>query len=219
MGKRRIGEAVQVKQLTLIWFDPLLNDAQDLGAQRYIQDVQYHLKGYGLTFAPCADPDAVYRQVAALATKSSVKGLSPLVLLNANFAQNCMVAQYLRVVAPGACIVLRTPNYTEQTLMRALQSGADGYFSGEVSPHFLSTLLFSRMRSGTCNAVSPEHVEAKAQPPHGWSLVEQAWAIVSPEGTYIRLTSTERAFLMALSNQPEMSAAHRVLGISGQRDR
>ncbi|HCN72532.1 MAG TPA: hypothetical protein DIS96_12775 [Pusillimonas sp.] len=211
MGKLLTGGVVLVKQLKLIWFDPLLGEVEDGPSQYLVQAVRHHLEDYGLAFVRCTDMDAVYQEAFMSAAVPGVRGMRALVLLNGVFAQNCAVAHYLRAVAPGVCIVVRTPDYNEQTLMHALQSGIDGYFSGQVAPHFLSTLLFSRMRGAGLGLPSLMHIEPKPMPDHGWCFAEQSWAMVSPDGKKIRLTSSERAFLLALVRQPEMYASHEVL--------
>jgi DNA-binding response OmpR family regulator len=202
---------VRAKQLKLIWFDPLLSDDESEGSQSLVQAVRYHLENYGLAFAHCADMDSVYQEAMVSIAASKMQDVRALVLLNADFAQNCAVAHYLRAVAPGVCLVARTPDYKEQTLMHALQSGVDAYFSGTVSPYFLSTLLFSRMRAAGLALPSLTQAEARPMPDYGWCFAEQAWAIVSPDGKRVRLTSSERGFILTIVQQPDMSASHDVL--------
>ncbi|MCE7058393.1 hypothetical protein LZF95_27215, partial [Algoriphagus sp. AGSA1] len=109
----------------MIWFDPLLKDDESEGSQSLVQAVRYQLENYGLAFAHCVDMDSVYHEAMVSIAASKIQDVRALVLLNADFAQNCAVAHYLRAVAPGVCIVARTPDYKEQTLMHALQSGVD----------------------------------------------------------------------------------------------
>lgn len=202
---------MQLKQLRLIWFDPLLGEGEGSQADNFAQSVRHHLDDYGLVFLPCVNTDEVYQQAMASVSARADHGVPALVLLNADFMQNCAVSHYLRAAAPGVCIILRTPDYKEQTLMRALQSGADGYFSGRVSAHFLSSLVFSRMRSGANYLPAAAQSNVSALPEHGWCFAEQAWVMVSPDGLRVRLTSSERALFLALTNQPQMCASHNIL--------
>ncbi|MBC7203632.1 MAG: winged helix-turn-helix domain-containing protein [Pusillimonas sp.] len=205
------GEEVQVKQLKVIWFDPWLNDVEAADSQRLVQAVRDHLEDYGLVFVVCTDTDAVYREASDQVTAPAGHGAGALVVLNADFARNCAVTHYLRAAVPGVCIVVRVPNYHEQTLMHALQSGADSYFCSPASPRFLSTLLFSRLRGGGLSLPPVNLLESGLVPDQAWCFAEQSWAVVGPDGTRVRLTSSERAFLLALTGQPEMCASHEVL--------
>ena len=90
--------------------------------------------------------------------------------------------------------------------IRLLQSGADNYFRHNTSSELLTAMLLRLMsRSG---ASTPELASHFAAQEKAWALQEQGWKLISPEGTAIQLTTTERAFLKVLLGNPEHRATH-----------
>jgi len=138
-------------------------------------------------------------------------GAPVLVVLNGPLIDNCSIALYMRTLHPQIRIMALVESFDEMSLIRVLQSGADGYCLNTASTRLLAVNLFVLLRR-----YSPAHAAAYFDPaarPEGsdnrkWALRDQAWILASPSGESVPLTTVERAFMLALFGAPDLRATH-----------
>src|SRR5690606_32448602 len=117
----------------------------------------------------------------------------PAVILAGTLLENCSATTYLRALHPSLGIVAMAAPAQDAEAIRLLQSGVDHHFAHNASNELLAAILFRLLaRSDISPATSPETVSAASV--GGWSLQDQSWKLISPEGVAITLTTGERAF-------------------------
>jgi len=157
------------------------------------------------------------RDLYKLASEHLKPDAPAMVLLSREHEENCTAATYLRTLYPNVGIVVIADSKNDETLAQILQSGADYYCLRDSATPLLVAILFRLLwRMGDAakplaRPASAPAVQLPKQAEHAWSLQEQAWVLVSPEGVNIPLTTGERAFLTALLAAPEKRATHQQL--------
>ena len=108
------------------------------------------------------------------------------------------IARHLRHLRQrgGAGVVMLTGRASTEDQVRGLDGGADAYLSKPVGMDVLAATLRSVLRR-----VAPD-VQAIAPAPvmSGWCLQQQGWQLVSPTGSRVVLSSSERLLLTLLAN-------------------
>lgn len=128
-----------------------------------------------------------------------------LVLLDGDLRTNCDNAQLVTTLYPACGVIALLDDMHEDSLIMALQSGADACCLRHASVALLSSVLYSLLRRR--KGVGPM-VGAPAQAAEPWYLVQQAWMLEGPQGCALPLTTAERAFLLHLTKQPDMRASY-----------
>lgn len=147
---------------------------------------------------------------------SSAEPIPPVVVLAGTLLENCSATTYLRTLHPSMGIVAMVGPEQDAEIIRLLQSGVDNYFAHNASNELLAAILFRLLARPD---VEPAYTEpAPSAGANGWSLQDQAWKLVSPEGVAITLTTGERAFLAVLFRAPDRRATHRQLADAVNQD-
>lgn len=175
-------------------------------ARRECSNRAAELQSHGFEVLCCIDMPELYRVAQARLSPDHLA----VVVLAGSHDENCSAAASLRALHSGAGIVALVEPDSETAVIQAMQVGADN-----CCPHTGSTRLLASMllrlfyRAGKVQSPS---VQPSAYPQPGiWSMQEQAWVLVSPQGIRMRLTTGERAFLTALLATPELRATHKQL--------
>lgn len=125
-------------------------------------------------------------------------------VLCSGMAENAALAHLLRTEQPQMGILAMLPDLEEETQLMALQSGIDAWFTPATSQRLMMATVFSLLRRmGSVVPCDPGIDQSRR-----WSLREHAWKLRSPEGDEFTLTTTERAFLLALASSEGRSATH-----------
>lgn len=196
----------------MIWFDPTAVSTQQSGSGQF-PEARERLSAYGFDVVCCQTPNQVGDALAASQHDDHLPPNRMVILLGA-FPENCTVAQYVRGVAPQAGIVALVPNYQEDTQLFAYQAGIDAFLVPQAAVTLFSAVVFSVVRRlapgvGVAAAMAPESAATASD--QAWRFAEHAWALISPQGKRVPLTTTERAFLLTLTGQPERCASHEEL--------
>lgn len=162
------------------------------------------LQAHGLPVRRYPDMAGLYR-----ATDESLLAYAAVAVILAGLPeQNATMAVNLRASHPQVFMVALADTTIESQVIQLLHNGADAYCPQEASSALLAAIVFRLLaRAAT---VAPQPLES-SQPASAWSLQEQGWVLVSPEGKRISLTTGERAFITALLASPEKSARHGAL--------
>lgn len=161
-----------------------------------------HLQAQGFRVLSCNNVLALYRLAQA---NLALNALACAVLSGAH-ADNCAAANYLRTLYPALGIVAVADLASHLEPVQVLQSGADSIFPLNAEAPLLPAILFRllwRMSQSSGMAAPP----ARSAAPR-WSLQDQAWVIVSPDGERVPLTTGERAFLSILMGATGARATH-----------
>src|SRR5690606_8943342 len=155
------------------------------------------LQAQGFQVLRCTDVLALHQHILTSASTHA----PPVAILSGTLAENCAAATYLRTLHASAGIIAIVDPAQEVDSIRLLQSGVDNCFARDASTALLGAILFRLMaRAGAAPEAAP--TPAASGPSGVWSLQEQAWVLVSPDGVRIALTTGERAFLAALLSAP-----------------
>ncbi|MDS1140330.1 helix-turn-helix domain-containing protein [Pusillimonas sp. SM2304] len=187
--------------LSVSFFAPKANAALTAVRNKTIAGLQ----AQGFQVLRCTDVLALHQYILTSASTHA----PPVAILSGTLTENCAAATYLRTLHAGAGIVAIVDPAPETDAILSLQSGVDNCFARNASPALLGAILFRLM----ARAGAVPDADASAAPASGgiWSLEEQSWVLVSPDGVRIALTTGERAFLTALLNAPDLRATHRQL--------
>lgn len=184
----------------VLLFDPALPPKGDSHA------LLLSLQTHGFETTQCSSVLQVIQQMRQTAHTVAQPSL---MLLTADADENCTVANYVRTLYPDLGIVAVSDNNDDKSLIRLLQSGVDNICSRQASDALVAATLFrilARMgQSGDTKPVS------QATPGEFWTLSDQDWVLISPEGHRIPLTTGERAFIVTLLNAPDLRASHNEL--------
>src|SRR5690606_198412 len=140
----------------------------------------------------------------------------PAVILAGTLAENCSATTYLRTMYPSMGIVATVTPGQDAEAIRLLQSGVDNYFAHDASNELLAAILFRLLSRADAGPSVPESTFAAAA--GSWTLQDQAWTLISPDGIAITLTTGERAFLTVLFRTPDRRATHRQLADAVNQD-
>lgn len=193
----------------ILWYEP-----KDTPAQVSEQDLAAcctTLGAAGFERVSCKSASQLLSKAALMAQKRAVDAEDGrprmFAVLCGLLAENAALAHLLRADFPKMGIAAFVPNLHEDTQLLALQSGIDMYFTPDASDRLLVAGVFALLRrmAGSEAAVPLFN----AQPT--WRFAENAWKLVSPEGQEVPLTTTERAFMLALASSNERSATHEQL--------
>lgn len=130
-----------------------------------------------------------------------------LAVLCASLAENAALAHMLRAEQPSMGLVACVPDQSEATCLLALQSGIDAWFTPDASERLVVATVFALLRR--MGGVDPLALPGAASA--HWQLVEHAWKLKLPSGEQVALTTTERAFMLALTSFSGRSATHEQL--------
>lgn len=163
------------------------------------------LRAQGLSLRTSPDLSALYG-----ATQESLMASTAVAIILAGLpAQNVAAAVRLRALHPQVYLVALADTKIEHQIVRLLHSGADAYCSYQASPALLAAIVYRLLARAAAGTKAPSQ---KSPGYHGvWSLRDQGWALVAPDGKSISLTTGERAFLSTLLSYPENSATHAAL--------
>lgn len=103
------------------------------------------------------------------------------------------IAKHLRETT-GAGIIMLTGRDAKSDHIRALTEGADVYFSKPIDVELLASALHSLSRRMSANTQTT-HMPAVATQ---WRLEADGWRLLSPNGSVIALSLTERIILKCL---------------------
>lgn len=128
-----------------------------------------------------------------------VSNSCPLVILDIELPDDdgFTIAKHLRETT-SAGIIMVTGRNSKLDHIRGLNEGADMYFSKPIDMDLLANALQSlarRMSLGT-SARSGERAVTET-----WRLEAEGWRLISPNGTVIALSLTERIIMMMLQNE------------------
>lgn len=117
---------------------------------------------------------------------------------------------------PGVRMVLVTARGQLSDRLDGLRQGADAYLVKPVHMDELAETLRALYRRAGRVAASPLTIPP-AQPAAPWRLVQGDWVLADPAGRKMKLTTTERAFLIRLFAVPgsEVSRADLILALGG----
>ena len=127
-----------------------------------------------------------------------------LALLDGPSAQVCAAVRYLRARYPALGSVALLSVLTEQSILAAFRSGADNFAPADASIDLVVMILLSLLR----RMPLPEPKLSPAPQAQPWSLCDQAWVLRGPTGKVVTLTTSERAFMLALIRSPDFRASH-----------
>ncbi len=126
--------------------------------------------------------------------------VAPLLVLAESPSVLARVSRDLRGRCPSVGIVAVSHYASVGQRVRVLSDGADVCLPGDLQIGELSAQLSALARRLGCrlaDGVSP------ALP--AWSLVDQGWSLLCPDGTRLGLSAAERVFMHALLSAPEAS--------------
>ncbi|WP_232820987.1 response regulator transcription factor [Dyella sp. C11] len=98
------------------------------------------------------------------------------------------VARRLRTDLPATGIVMLTGRSAAADRVRGLNDGADAYLAKPIDIDLLVATLFSVARRLQIQAPAVVH-------DHQWSLTSDGWILVSPTGSQVTLSRTERRLI------------------------
>lgn len=193
----------------ILWYGP-----EDTPAQVSEQDFAACCKtlgAAGFERVSCKNASQLLSKAALLSRRRvpNANGSPPrmFAVLCGMLAENAALAHLLRTDFPHMGIAAFVPDLHEDTQLLALQSGIDIYFTPTASDHLVVAGVFSLLRRMA--GIAPIVSVPNASP--AWRFAENAWKLVSPEGEEVALTTTERAFMLALASSQERSATHEQL--------
>ncbi|NYT84117.1 response regulator transcription factor [Pollutimonas harenae] len=147
---------------------------------------------------------------------SASGGMPPVVILAGTLLENCSATTYLRALHPSMGIVAMVGPRQDAEVIRLLQSGVDNHFVHTASNELLAAILFRLLARSDSGPASAESVSSVTK--GNWSLKDQAWRLISPDGVEIALTTGERAFLSVLFHAPDRRATHSQLADAVDQD-
>lgn len=166
------------------------------------------LEEQGFVVIVCEQARQLYQVVQQTAVhQGPAHAQTPLfIVLKGTAADNQAAAAYLRTLHSCLGIIAAVTAQDETEAIETLQNGVDAYyFRGASSQLKVATLLALQRcySAGFADAIASNPLGARK-----WKLQEQAWALASPEGKSVRLTTGERAFFLALLKAPDRHAPH-----------
>lgn len=192
---------------TIYWYLPQKTEVtvQLQAHQKALFDAGFHLQI--ITAAP-----EFYQAVTN--TSAALLG-STLFMVSAHGNETLAVISRLRALNTPLPIVVELPEFDESNVLQLLYCGADQYCLQNTSTDLWIALLSSLLRrSGQTELVLPEVAKAPVVEPLTeslWSLIDEGWMLICPEGGQLDLTTTERQLLQTMCLQPDKRASHQQL--------
>jgi len=177
------------------------------------------LTQHGYEVRYCADAATLRHEARRRSGRAVQDGEPVLVVLAAATPFNRAAASILAGL-PQVGVLAQVDSCDDAALVATLQLGIDSWCPRKCSPQVLVLALHSlkrRLESGAAfeprQAAGPEpQGEAAADSPPvsegQWQLRDQAWVLETPSGRRLRLTSSERNFMLTLLQNPDNAATH-----------
>lgn len=190
----------------LVWFSPQAHHSA--ATIRALQDSTLCDLGFGLVHGQ--DLAELYRQVDRHVVRD---GIPIAVVLAGGHQNNCAAAAYLRSLHPSLPIVAIPDLYSDSILIELLRCGVDSCCARDASSNLVAamvTRLFVRANPG----LSITGVQTIDRDTGYWTLAEQGWLLIAPQGESVSLTTGERAFMSTLLSAPSLRATHQQLSVA-----
>lgn len=172
------------------------------------------LANYGFRLCHCPDT-ASLRHALRRELSSSRRTAEPVMAVLAASAPLNRSAVSILTAAPDVGVLAYVDGCDDATLAETLQLGVDAWCPRDCSAVVLALTLHGlkrRMERGVSRAVGSPQGDGGTSDTHAvdkvWALRDQGWALETPDGVSVRLTSSERQFVMALAMQSDKSASH-----------
>lgn len=206
----RVSERV-VQPPVILWYEP--ENAPARVSSNDFTRICHTLGAVGLERVSCHNASQLLSKAERVGQRYEQGAVARgwmLAVLCSGLAENAALAHLLRAGQPSMGVVACVPDLAEETQLLALQSGIDAWFAPEASGHLVVAIIFSLLRrmGGVEPTVLPGIVST------GWQLVENAWKLKLPSGTQVALTTTERAFMLALAASEGRNATHEQLAVA-----
>lgn len=185
---------------SIVMFSPAEGGSSPLDHEKRVAE----LRAFGLDVLECKSAPALYAEV-----QQKLQQNAPVVVvLGGGHTENCAVATYLHAMHPSVGIAAMIDGLDDAPAIQLLQSGVDNMCLRSASTALMVAILCRLL--GRVSRHEVGQILARA-PSKGWSLQDQGWVLVSPDGIRIPLTTGERAFLAMLIGAPDMCATHEQL--------
>lgn len=186
------------------------------------------LAQHGYEVRHCASA-AVLRHEARLQASQAAQGGEPVLAILAAATPLNRAAASILAGLPRVGVLAQIDSCADASLIATLQLGIDAWCPRTCSPEVLALALHSlkrRLERGVaggamhqqapglgCQGVVPGAGSSPATgpPPASegqWQLRDQAWVLETPSGRRLRLTSSERNFMLTLLQNPDSAASH-----------
>lgn len=139
----------------------------------------------------------------------------PIMAVLASSAPSNRSAVSILTATPQVGVLACVDGCDDATLVATLQLGVDAWCPRDSSPELLALTLHGLKRRLERGVFAGAESSQARGPSFGvrasgeaWVLKDQGWALEAPDGASIRLTSSERQFLMCLAGQSDRSASH-----------
>ncbi|AQS51341.1 hypothetical protein PAEH1_06820 [Paenalcaligenes hominis] len=196
---------------TVIWYQPL-QSVRSAALQRR----QEELRAAGFDVATYTEPRSFYP--AATKAFLSAHAQGPVLFMISGLESESLAAiSRVRMHSGYLPIMIELPEFNEELALHALYSGADDYCVNETSTALWVAkieCLLRRVRlpqdqteKYPVPAPTSTHPITESKTAQ-WSLIDDGWTLVCPEGLKLVLTTTERQFLSTLCSQPDRRASH-----------
>ncbi|MEZ2623113.1 response regulator transcription factor [Paenalcaligenes hominis] len=194
---------------TIIWYQPLQSARSSV-----LQSRQGELRTAGFEVITCTEPRSFYP--AATKAFLSARAQEPVLFMISGLESESLAAiSRLRMHSGYLPIMIELPAFNEEQALHALYSGADDYCVNETSTalwvakieYLLRRVRLPQSQTETYPVPMPTHPITESKTVQ-WSLTDDGWTLVSPEGLKLVLTTTERQFLSTLCSQPDRRASH-----------
>lgn len=141
---------------------------------------------------------------------------SAVFMISAHGNETLAVTSRLRAMNTQLPIVVELPDFDESNILQLLYCGADQYCLQNTSTDLWIALLSSLLRRCVPSVVSlPTEVVQQdtviTASNASWSLADEGWLLICPEGGQLELTTTERQLLQTMCLEPDKRASHRQL--------
>jgi len=175
------------------------------------------LTSYGYRVCHCPDTVSLRH---ALRTELNLahSTAEPILAVLAATAPSNRSAVSILTAAPQVGVLAYVDGCDDATLASTLQLGVDGWCPRDCSPdvlaltlHGLKRRLERSMSSDARSSHAKDPVFKARATGEAWVLKDQGWALESPGGVSVRLTSSERQFVMGLARQSDKAASHEQL--------
>ncbi len=174
------------------------------------QSLSGMLAEYGWTAFACGEPAEAYRHVLQLFERRDAA--PPLFVLTDVDPRSRTVVSSLRTLFPATGIMLVHGTGGEPGLASCFQLGVDVWAPETASAELLVSMLLGLARRQAVWQRREEPGPGSSSVASGnWTLGDQGWVLVSPEGVGMPLTTGERAFLSVLMSAPEKKASRETL--------
>lgn len=128
----------------------------------------------------------------------------PCIFIVSGGAELPAITMRLRGIHSTAGIVAMLPEYSEASFSQAFLCGVDNCTTTSAGSTLVLAMTNALSRHLHFHPVVPNHDSS-------WLLVDEAWTLLSPAGESVRLTTTERAFMLALAQSPDAKVSHQEL--------